>query len=273
METVDDIEVRLLLEAVHARYGYDLRGYAPASIRRRVHAALAKSGLAHLGALQHRLLTDPAAFAVMLEQLTVQVTEMFRDPAFFLAFRQHVVPFLRTYGQVKFWHAGCASGEEVYSAAIVLWEEELYARTQFYGTDISEVAVERARHGIYPESKLATFADNYTRSGGRGSFDTYYSLGYGNVAVREWLRVNTAFFQHNVVCDHALGTMHVIFCRNLLMYLGPTARDRVLSMFCSSLCHGGFLCLGASETLSPTHAPAFREIVPGQRIYQYRGYA
>src|SRR5262249_36859813 len=153
VESAEAIEVRLVLEAIYARYGYDFRGYAPESIGRRVKAALARSGSAHLGELQHRLLTEPSVFASIADVLTVQVSEMFRDPSFYRVFRQRVVPLLRTYPLLKVWHAGCASGEEVYTTAILLQEEDLYERTQIYATDMSEVALEQAREGIYAESQ------------------------------------------------------------------------------------------------------------------------
>lgn len=271
VSVAEDIEIRLVLDAIHARYGYDLRGYAPASMRRRVQAALARSGLAHLGELQHRLLNDPELFSHLIDELTVQVTEMFRDPTFFAAFREQVVPVLRTYPEIKVWHAGCATGEEVYATAIVLSEHELYERAQIYGTDLSPRAIATAKQATYAEDKIARFAESYLRAGGRARLEDYCVRGYGNAILREGIRKHAVFFQHNLVSDFSLGTMQVIFCRNVLMYLGPEARDRALTVFRESLCRGGFLCLGTAESLPSDHAQAFRPVVPSERIFQYRG--
>jgi chemotaxis protein methyltransferase CheR len=245
----EQIEVRLLLEAIHAKYGYDLRDYSAASMHRRVMAALAKAGAPHLGELQHRLLADRGFFASVLDDLMVQVSEMFRDPPFFRAFRSQVVPVLQTYPQLKIWHAGCASGEEVYATAILLSEAGLYDRTQIYATDVSLQALERAQEGVYPAELAARFADSYRAAGGDGSFDRYVSTAYDRIAVKASLRRNLVFFQHNLVSDQALGEMQVIFCRNVLIYFGPDLRARVLRKFSQGLCHGGFLCLGMSEQL------------------------
>jgi chemotaxis protein methyltransferase CheR len=267
---IEEIEVRLVLEAINARYGYDFRDYSPDSIRRRIHAALARSGEGNLGLLQHRLLTEPEFFLSMLGDLTVQVSEMFRDPSFYRLFREQVVPMLRTYPQLKIWHAGCATGEEVYATAILLCEEDLYDRTQLYATDMSEHAVERAREGIYPASQAELYSDNYRKSGGKQKLEDYYSSGYGHIAVREHLKRNIVFFQHDLVSDYALGEMHVIFCRNVLIYFSEPLRARVIGVFADSLCRGGFFCLGRSERLSPAHAALFSAFVAAERIYRRR---
>lgn len=269
-EETEELETRLVLEAIFAKYGYDFRGYGEVSMRRRVAAALARSGLAHRGELQHRILLDPEFFASVLDDLTVQVSEMFRDPAFYRVFRQEVVPILRTYPELKIWHAGCASGEEVYTTAILLAEENLSERTQIYATDISARAVERARAGVYPQARLAAFADNYAASGGQRPFEDYYSAAYGGFVVREWLRKSIVFFQHDLVSDYALGEMHVVLCRNVLIYFGPALRERVLSLFANSLCRSGFLCLGSSESMPPSRAPQFGEFSRAERIYRRR---
>src|SRR5690606_620524 len=195
---VEALELRLLLDAIHERYGYDLREYDRASIQRRMRLALAKSGLSHLGELLHHVLRDPAPFALVLDELTVRVSEMFRSPPFYRAFRERVLPMLRTYPQIKLWHAGCANGEEVYTSAILILEENLYERTQIYATDMSRAALDQAREGTYPEASLAVFAENYAKSGGRRSFDEYYTAAYGRIVVREALRRNIVFFQHDL---------------------------------------------------------------------------
>jgi chemotaxis protein methyltransferase CheR len=267
---LEDLEIRLLLEGIHARYGYRFQDYAPSSMRRRVRAALARSGLRHLGELQHKLLVDSEFFATMLDELTVRVSDLFRDPPFYRALRESVVPLLRTYPILKFWHVGCASGEEVYSAAILLTEENLYQRAQLYATDMSPKALEMAREGVYQEARYASFADNYEQSGGKHELTDYFSRAYGGIAVRENLRRNTVFFQHDLVSEHALGEMHVVFCRNVLIYLGGELRTRALSTFAGCLARGGFLCLGMNETLPPEFKEQFSECAPQARIYRRR---
>src|SRR5829696_4293637 len=217
-EEIEQIEVRLVLEAIHAKYGYDFREYSTHSIARRVKAALAKSGTAHLGELMHRLLNEPQFFAGIVDHLTIQVSEMFRDPAFYRTFSERVLPVLRTYPALKIWHAGCASGEEVYTTAILLFEADLYERTQNYATDISMRALDQAKEGVYAVSRAESFAKNYISAGGKRRFEDYYSSGYEHIAVKEALRKNIVFFQHDLSSDYALGEMHVIFCRNVLIY-------------------------------------------------------
>jgi chemotaxis protein methyltransferase CheR len=266
---LEAIEVRLLLEAIHARYGYDLRQYAPTSMRRRVMAALASSGLSNLGDLQHKVLTDPLFFAAVMDSLTVRVTELFRDPSFHRSFRQQVLPVLRTYPLFKIWHAGCASGEEVYATAIILHEAGIYDRAQIYATDLSHEALEQARQGIYPARQLERFAANYQQAGGAAALSAYYTEAYERIAMRESLRRNVVFFQHNLVSDHVFGEMNVIVCRNVLIYFGPELKGRVLDKFDESLCPRGFLCLGSSEQLAPSSSrSAFGEFVREERIYR-----
>ncbi len=245
----DAIEVRLLLEAIHARYGYDLRGYAPESIQRRVRACLARSGAAHLGELQHRLLRDPAVFERVLRHLTVRTSEMFRDPASLLAFRTRIVPVLRTYPSIRIWHSGCSTGEEAYSMAILLDEEGLADRAQIYATDLSPHAIEEAKSGVYSARWLPTFAENYRRAGGTRDLGAYCTEAFGGVAVLPSLRRNVVFFQHDLVCDQVFGEFHVVFCRNVLIYFGADLRRRVLAKLAGSLCAGGFLAVGESESL------------------------
>jgi chemotaxis protein methyltransferase CheR len=266
---VEGIEVRLLLEAINARYGFDLREYAQSSIRRRVRAALAKSGLSHLGELQHRLLNDTEFFADLLDDLTVRVTEMFRDPPFYRAFRQRVVPILRTYPLLRIWHGGCASGEEAYANAILLEEEGLYERAQIYATDLNPQALEQAKLGVYSAEQLQAFRENYERSGGGRDLSAYCVEAYEGVAIKEPLKRNILFFQHNLVSDHVFGEMQVIFCRNVFIYFDQNLRERVLDKFAQSLCPGGFLCLGAGERLPRSRLANFSEFAPGERIYRY----
>jgi chemotaxis protein methyltransferase CheR len=266
---VEGIEIRGLLDAVYARYGYDLRDYAPSSMRRRVMAVLGRSGLAHLGELQHRVLTDPQFFATVMDGLTVRVTELFRDPTFLLTLRQRVVPVLRTYPMFKIWHAGCASGEEVYTSAIVLQEEGLYDRAQIYATDLSHEALAQARQGIYPARHVARVAESYRTAGGKAAVSDYYTEAYEQIAMRESLRRNVVFFQHDLVSDHVFAEMNLIICRNVLIYFGPALKERVMEKFDQSLSPRGFLCLGTSEHLGSSGAArAFTEFAGPDRIYR-----
>lgn len=266
----EDIEIRLFLEGIYAAYGYDLRRYAPASIRRRVLSALAASGCAHLGELLHRVLHDESVFAGVLDALTVRVTEPFRDPAFLLAFRTRVVPLLRTYPALKIWSAGCATGEEAYTTAIMLAESGLEERTQVYATDLSQRALDQAKDGIYPASMRDTLERNHALSGGSSDLSRWFLSAYDQVAIREPLRSRVLFFHHDLVADHVFGEMNVIFCRNVLIYFDQELRRDVLAKLAQSLCPGGFLCLGSSERLLPS--PASRSFTPfdeDHRIYRY----
>lgn len=267
-EEVDRIELRLLLEGVRARYGYDFRNYAVESVARRVDLARQKVGAPNLGDLLHQALNDETVFRVLLSQLTVQVTEMFRDPQFYAAFRREVVPLLRTYPEIKIWHAGCASGEEVYASAILLMEEDLYDRSQIYGTDIDQGAIDRATIGIYDDARLQDFSENYRLAGGRRELSDYVTHRYSHFSVDQRLRSNVVFFQHDLTCDHALGEMTVIFCRNVVIYFNEVLRERVFAMLGQGLRGGGFLCLGASETVPPGQRGQFVEFVANARIWR-----
>jgi chemotaxis protein methyltransferase CheR len=264
------LEVRLFLEAIRSRYGYDFLGYASASMQRRVLSALSKSGAPHLGDLQHRVLQDPRVFAQVVDELTVRVSELFRDPLLFRAVREKLVPLLKTFPQVKVWHCGCAEGEEVYADAIVLSEEGLYARTQIYATDLSVDALSRARVGAYPLDELSVFRENYAHSGGQGDATAWCTTAYGGLAMHDGLKRNILFFQHDLSTDHSFGAMNVIFCRNVLIYFGRALRERVMAKLIASLIPGGYLCLGATERLTPAElATGFTELDADQRIYRY----
>jgi len=264
---IEALEARLLLQGIYERYGYDFRGYAQDSMLRRLRNTLAKRGLKHLGELQHRALTEKGFFQVLLRDLTVQVSSMFRDPSLHSVLRSRLMPVLRTYPQIKIWHAGCASGEEVYTVAITFLEEGLLDRTQIYATDIDATAIEQAREGVYAESLLADFEQSYYLSGGKARPEDYYTRAYSGIAFREQLRKHIVFFQHDLVSDYAIGEMQLIFCRNVLIYFGPELRSRVIEMLAHGLCRGGFLCLGSSEQLSRSEKH-FEEFDALQRIYR-----
>ncbi len=261
-------EIQQVLEAIRARYGYDFSGYAPASMARRVLGALAKSGLASAGELEDKLRADPAFFARVLDDLTVRVSELYRDPDFYRAFRERVTPLLQGRPRLHIWLAGCAGGEEAYSLAILLQEADLYDRAQIYATDLSARALEQAQQGVYPVSSLTTFAENYRRSGGQGDLSGTYTLAYDRIAFRESLRRNISFFRHDLVGDRVFAEVQVIFCRNVLIYFGPELKQQVIAKFTQSLSAGGFLCLGGSERLSPSASRHYTDFAADERIYR-----
>lgn len=271
MDEVEVLEGRLILEGIFVKYGYDLRGYSPETMQRRLSSLLSRSGCSHMGELLHRMLSNQTFFRSALDELTVQVSELFRDPDVYRVLRDRVLPMLRTYPTLKIWHAGCSSGEEAYTSAIMLQEEDLYDRAQIYATDMSPRAIELAREGVYPESVAVTFAKNYARYGGKADADDYFARGYGRIAMRESLKRNIMFFEHTLGSDQVFGEMNVIFCRNVLIYFGDIWRERVTDTFVDSLGRGGFLCLGSAERVTPGRSASFVEFAPAERIYRLRG--
>ena len=266
---LERLEMELLLEAIYRHYGYDFREYAPSSLRRRLKKRLEAEGLSTFSALQDRVLHDPMAMEGLLRDLSVNVTGMFRDPTFFRAFREKVVPMLRTYPSVRIWHAGCASGEEVYAMAILLEEEGLYERARLYATDMNSEALDRARTGIFPISRMREYTMNYQQAGGTRSFSEYYTASYGAALFHARLRENVLFAQHNLATDTSFSEFNVILCRNVLIYFNRHLKERTLRLFCGSLAPFGFLCLGRRESLRFTNVEHdFEEIDPKERIYR-----
>lgn len=243
------IEIALLLEAIFQRSGYDFRNYSKAHIRRRILHLFAISGLESISAMQHRALYDQRFLNEVLQELSINVTEMFRDPSFFLAVRKLVIPRLETYPSVKIWHAGCATGEEVYSMAIILREENLYGKTQIYATDFSQKVLEKAKSGIVTKDLVKLYTANYQKSGGRESFAQYYTAKYDYAKLSEFLKEKIIFAEHNLAADSVFGEMNMIVCRNVLIYFDKILQERVLNLFYESLCPGGLLCLGSKESL------------------------
>lgn len=270
-EVIEDIEIRLLLEALNQRYHYDFRHYAQASVRRRLRQARQQLGFANFSAMQEALLHDEAMLPRLLGYLTVQVSEMFRDPSYFRAIREHVVPHLRTYPSLKIWIAGCSGGEELYSYVILFREEGLEDRTLFYATDISQDALETAGRGIYPLDRIATFTENHRASGGKSSLSDYYTTAYGAAAFDKSLRERVVFSDHSLVTDAVFGEMHLISCRNVMIYFDRVLQDRAVGLFRDSLVRGGFLGLGSKESIRfSSHAAAFGDFVRAEKIYQRR---
>lgn len=266
---VEDIELDLLLEAIHQRYRYDFRSYALTSVKRRLAKAQQHFGCSSLSMLQDRLLHEPELFRELLGFLTIQVSEMFRDPTYFKALRETVIPHLRTYPSLKVWIAGCGDGEEFYSLAILLREEGLEERTIFYATDLNPAALKKAEAGIYDLDRIPRFTENHRLSGGKSSLSDYYQAGYGAAVLDRTLRQRAVFSEHSLVSDEVFAELHLISCRNVLIYFDRSLQDRALGLFKDSLVHGGFLGLGSKESLRfSTHAPSFAGFSPRERIYR-----
>lgn len=246
---VEDIEIKLLIQAIHACYGYDFGGYNEMSFRRLVSVILAKYGIPTISRLQDEILQKPEFFARVLPDLTVTTSEMFRDPDFYRAFRAEVIPYLKTWPAFKIWHAGCSTGEEVYSLAIVLKEAGLYDRAVIYATDINPTALKTAKEGIYPVTQIKRDTQNYIAAGGRESFSSYYMASYDAVRFDPGLRKNILFAAHNLVVDDVFCEAHVILCRNVLIYFDRDLQARVLDLFSRSLAYKSYLCLGSNETV------------------------
>jgi chemotaxis protein methyltransferase CheR len=270
-DAIEDIEIRLLLEALHQRYHYDFRDYAQASIRRRLKQARQQLGMPTYSAMQEALLHDETMLPRLLSYLTVQVSDMFRDPSYFKAIREKVVPVLKTYPSLKLWIAGCSGGEELYSFVILFREEGLEERTIFYATDISQDALETASRGIYALDRIKGFTENHRLSGGKSSLSDYYTTGYGGAVFDKSLRERVVFSDHSLVTDAVFAEMHLISCRNVLIYFNRELQDRAVGLFRDSLVRSGFLGLGSKENLRfSTHADGFTDFVRTEKIYQRR---
>jgi chemotaxis protein methyltransferase CheR len=270
-ETVEDIEFRLLLEALYQRYHYDFREYAFASLKRRLKQAREQFGFRSFSAMQDGLLHDPGMLSRLMSYLTVQVSEMFRDPSYFRAIRETVAPHLRTYPSLKVWIAGCSSGEELYSFVIMFREEGLESRTLFYATDINQSALTMAEAGVYGLDRIRLFTENHRKAGGKSSLSDYYSAAYGRASFDRTLRQRVVFSDHSLVTDAVFAEMQLISCRNVLIYFNRDLQDRALGLFKDALPRSGFLGLGSKESLRfSAHAPAFSEFVREEKIYQKR---
>jgi chemotaxis protein methyltransferase CheR len=264
-----DLELGLLLDAIFRRYHYDFRCYAEASLKRRVRAALIHFDCKTISGLQARVLHEPKVFAELLRFLTVQVSELFRDPSYFRSIRQKVVPYLRTYPSLKIWVPGCATGEEAYSLAILLAEEGLLDRTLIYATDINPDSLRTAEQGVYELDRFARFSENYQLAGGRQSLSNYYTARYSSAMLDRSLKSSILFSDHSLATDSVFAEVELCSCRNVLIYFERTLQDRALGILRESLCRKGFLGLGLKETLRfSRHEPAFTEFVPEDRIYQ-----
>jgi chemotaxis protein methyltransferase CheR len=266
---LEGVELSLLLEGVYRQYGYDFREYALASLRRRVWRRVRAEQLETITALTDRVLHDPACMARLLGDLSINVTAMFRDPHFYVAFTSHVVPQLHTYPFTRIWVAGCSTGEEVYSLAILLTEHDLYERTRIYATDINQGVLDQARHGVYRLDRMQEYTENYIRAGGKRAFSEYYVAAYGGALFDERLRENVVWAQHNLAQDGSFNEFNVILCRNVLIYFDRTLQNRVQRLFYESLDRFGTLCLGSRESLrfSP-HESCFDVLDAEAKMYR-----
>lgn len=264
-----EIELRLLVEAIYLRYNHDFRDYAGGSLARRVRHALAQFGCPSISALQERILDQPDAFMQLLQYLTIPVSSMFRDPGYFLALRRHVVPLLRTYPSIKIWVAGCSTGEEVYSLAILLQEEGLLERSILYATDINTHSLEKAERGIFALDNISAYTSNYQQAGGQRAFSDYYTAAYQGALFDRSLRKQVTFADHSLATDSVFSETQLISCRNVLIYFNKTLQDRALGLFRESLCHRGFLGLGSKESLDfSSHGQGFEPLARPERIFR-----
>lgn len=268
-EAIEELEMNLLMQALRQAYGVDLLGYAEASLRRRLRQWLGAAGFGSFSQAQGELLREPALFDSLLQGITVNVTEMFRDPAFFLAVREQVIPLLRTSPFIRVWHAGCASGEEAYSMAILLHEAGLAGRYRLYATDLNEAVLRQAREGIFPSRAMQGYTRNYQLAGGKASFADYYTARYEHAIMAPVLREHVVFSPHNLQTDAGFGQMDMVVCRNVMIYFKAALKERCLGLIDGCLRPGGFLCLGVKETLEARSIAArYAQLVPRMSIYK-----
>lgn len=267
-QEIDKISIELLLDGIYKAYGYDFRSYAKASLKRRLDEFVRENDISNYVELLNFVLHDEEYFRKLLLKLTVTVTEMFRDPVFFKFLRENIAPFLRTYPSIKIWHAGCATGEEAYSMAILLKEEGLLDRTTIYATDINNNSLAIAKEGIYPIDKIRKFSENYLASGGRETLSNYYHAKYDSAIFSDELRNKINFMHHNLGVDQVFAHVNVILCRNVLIYFNSGMQDAVLELLYQSLEHCGFLCLGSKEPLTGLPEKAYKRLSPRMCVYQ-----
>jgi len=264
-----NIEIDLILEAIFNKYGYDFRNYSKAHVKRRLLNRLVTSNLKSISEMQHKVLREPNFFEILLRDLSINVTEMFRDPSFYKALRKEVIPVLKTYPFIKIWHAGCSTGEEVYSFAVLLKEEGLYDRAQIYATDFNHDVLDIAKKGIYPIDRIKEFTANYQAAGGTQSFSDYYMANYDSVIFDQSLKKNLVFAEHNLVTDSVFAEVNLVICRNVLIYFNKDLQNRVIDLFYDSLNNGGYLALGSKETIQFTSkADKFETINGKEKVYK-----
>jgi chemotaxis protein methyltransferase CheR len=263
--------VTSILEGIYKKYGYDFRQYSEAHVKRRILNRMTLDKIKDFHQMKERILDDEKYASKVLQDLSITVTEMFRDPTFYKALREKVIPLLKTYPFIKVWHAGCASGEEAYSMAIILQEEGLYDRTTIYATDFNQVALNKAKEGIFSGDLIKEYTANYQLAGGKESFSDYYSAHYDHVIMNQALKNNIVWANHNLVTDSVFAEVHLIFCRNVLIYFERDLQNKVQKLFYDSLVNGGILCLGSKESLRFTEVyEHYTELDKKQKIYKKR---
>ncbi|WP_449601137.1 CheR family methyltransferase [Paenibacillus sp. Marseille-Q9583] len=268
-DELEQIEIELLLDGVHRLYGYDFRNYALPSLKRRIWHHVHAENVLTISALQEKVLHDRACFERFVYSLSIPVTEMFRDPGLFLTFRQKVVPLLRTYPYIRIWHAGCSTGEEVYSMAILLHEEGLYDKARIYATDMNERSLQQAKEGVYDISRMKQYTKNYLEAGGTRAFSEYYTAKYNSVILQPYLRKNIIFAEHNLATDTSFNEFNVIFCRNVMIYFNDELRDHVHGLFHESLSRFGILVLGSKESIHFTkYSDCYESLDRVEKIYR-----
>ncbi|SFV13576.1 CheR family methyltransferase [Pseudoduganella namucuonensis] len=264
-----DIELSMLVEAIYLKYSYDFRDYTGASQKRRVLHAMREMGCDTISTLQSRVLHEPAAFSQLLQYLTIPVTEMFRDPGYYAALREHVMPVLSTYPSLKIWVAGCSTGEEVYSLAILLKEEGLLERSIIYATDINPASLEKAKKGVYPLESMREYTANYQAAGGKRAFSDYYTAAYNAALFDRSLSENVTFADHSLATDSVFAETQLISCRNVMIYFKKKLQERAFGLFHESLCHRGFLGLGSKESIDfSAYGPRFEPVVKRERLFR-----
>ncbi|AIQ20536.1 protein-glutamate O-methyltransferase CheR [Paenibacillus sp. FSL L8-0470] len=268
-QELEQIEIELLLSGVHRLYGYDFRNYAMPSLKRRIWHHVHAENVPSISALQEKVLHDRACFERFVYSLSIPVTEMFRDPGLFLTFRQKVIPLLRTYPYIRIWHAGCSTGEEVYSMAILLHEEGLYDKARIYATDMNERSLQQAKEGVYEIGKMKQYTKNYMEAGGTRAFSEYYTAKYNSVILQPYLRKNIIFAEHNLATDTSFNEFNVIFCRNVMIYFNDELRDHVHGLFYESLSRFGVLVLGSKESIHFTrYSDSYEPLDRVEKIYR-----
>lgn len=268
-EDLEKLEIDLLLQGLYRWCGYDYRNYAYNSIKRRVWHRVQSENLPSITSLLDKILHDPACLQRLIADFSINVTEMYRDPLFFLNFREKVIPILRTYPSIRIWHAGCSTGEEVYSMAIMLQEEGIYDKTKIYATDINADVLKAAKAGVFPLKSMRKYTNNYIKAGGKKAFSDYYSVSHNGVKFHSNLTKNVVFAQHNLVTDRSFNEFHVILCRNVLIYFDKILQNKVHQLFYESLGMFGVLGLGDKETLFNTDmCDYYEEISVTQKLYR-----
>ncbi len=266
---LQEIEISLLIEGLYQMYGYDFRGYVKASLSRRILNRMKAERLPTVTALLEKVLHEQGYLERLLNDLSIRMTEMYRDPSFFAAFRERVVPLLRDLPEIRIWHAGCATGEEVYSMAILMLEEGLADKTRIYATDMNEKALAAAQTSAFPLKKMQQYTKNYLKAGGKKAFSEYYTTDHQYAYFSPHLEENLIFAQHNLVTDGSFNEFHVILCRNVLIYFDNDLQQKVHLLFHNSLAEGGFMGLGNKESLLFTpKGMKYEEFISHERIYR-----